>query len=329
MGLSLHTKIYRDIVEMLERCRVERRDIISRCISKAGLTDEELTDNSAGSKQSKLRGDVGRILSEMESRGLIATDSGGLYYLVSSRPVVVRIEQCEKELIKALSESPMTKKEIRERLRAVFGTDKTPSSRDDDVLYTFMGQTLTKLLRIGIVLLADGKYTLSEKASARADDINALLELRSKFISVLHSQGGEFFENYFMTLLSKYSEKHGKKVLECYVNGGASDGGIDGVMKTEDSLGFRELTMVQTKNRIEIVNETDVRGFYGAVCAKKGTRGIFACTSDFHSGATAFLKELDDCIGINGNDVFKMAVECLYGIKKKQGVLSVDERIMH
>lgn len=328
MGLSAQTKLYRLIVELLERAHLDRRDIISKCIAKARLTDTELADHTAGSKQNKLRADVGRILGEMESRGLVATDSDGLYYLVSARPVVVRIEQCEKELIKALTENAMTKKEIREHLRDVFGTDKTASSRDDDVLYTFMGHTLAKLQRIGVVLLADGKYTLSEKASAKAEDINALLDLRSRFITILHSQGGEFFENYFMTLLSKYSEKHGKKVLECYVNGGASDGGIDGVMKTEDSLGFRELTMVQTKNRIDIVNETDVRGFYGAVCAKKGTRGIFACTSDFHSGATNFLAELDDCIGINGNDVFKMAVECLYGIKKKQGVLSVDERIM-
>jgi restriction endonuclease Mrr len=87
--------------------------------------------------------------------------------------------------------------------------------------------------------------------------------------------------------------------------------------------------MVQTKHRIDIPSETDVRGFYGAVCAKRGTRGIYATTSDFHSGAKKFLDALDDCIGINGNDVFKMAVECLYGIKKKQGVLSVDERIMH
>ena len=325
---SDHARIYKQIVDMLEYAHLDRRDIVSRCINKSRLSDEEKRDNSVGSPQNKLRSNVGRVLNEMESRGLVALDSDGLYYLVSAKPVVVRIEACEKELLRALTEKPMLKSEIRDRLKTVFGTDKTATTRDDDVLYTFMGQTLGKLTALGVIEIKDGRYSLSEKATAKADDMNAMLALRSEFIQGLHSRGGEFFENYFMTLLSKYTEKHGKKVLECYVTGGSADGGIDGVIKTEDSLGFRELTMVQTKNRTDIVSETDVRGFYGAVCAKKGTRGIFACTADFHSAATAFLEELDDCIGVNGDRVFRMAVECLYGIKKCQGRLCVDERII-
>ena len=99
-------------------------------------------------------------------------------------------------------------------------------------------------------------------------------------------------------------------------------------MKTEDVMGFRETIMIQTKNRIDIVSETDVRGFYGAVCAKRGTRGIYACMSDFHSAANAFLGGLDDCIGVNGDRIFRMAVECLYGIKKANGKLTVDTRII-
>ena len=131
-----------------------------------------------------------------------------------------------------------------------------------------------------------------------------------------------------MTLLKKYSEKHGKRVLECYVTGGSDDGGIDGVIKTEDSLGFREITMVQTKNRLDIPSETDVRGFYGAVCAKRGTRGIYATTSDFHSGAKKFLEALDDCVGINGERIFAMAIECGYGIKKNGKELKIDTNLL-
>jgi restriction system protein len=177
-------------------------------------------------------------------------------------------------------------------------------------------------------VLENGYYALSSNASANADDINAMLNLKNEFLQKLHSRGGEFFENYFMTLLSKYSKKHGKKVIECYVTGGSADGGIDGVMKTEDSLGFREVIMVQTKNRIDIPSETDVRGFYGAVCAKRGTRGIYATTSDFHSGAKKFLDALDDCIGINGERIFAMAAECGYGIKKHGESLEIDSKVI-
>ena len=131
-----------------------------------------------------------------------------------------------------------------------------------------------------------------------------------------------------MTLLSKYSEKHHKKVIECYVTGGSADGGIDGVMKTEDPLGFRETTMVQTKNRVEIMTESHVRGFFGAVCAKKGTRGMFVTSSDFHPNAVSFMEPLDDLVGINGNRVFEMALEVGYGIKKNGAAYSVDPKII-
>ncbi len=325
---SGHAKIYKQIVTLLERVRLNRQDIIMHCISSAGLTDKEINDRSVGSAQNNMRSRIGAVLNEMEARDLVALDSNGLYYLVSAKPVIIRIEKCEKEIIKALTDSSMSKRELRDRLKSVFGTDKTATTRDDDTLFTFMGQILKKLQTLGVINYVDEIYSLSKTASARADDINAMLSLRSDFISKIHLRGGEFFENYFLTLLSKYSEKHGKKILECYVTGGAADGGIDGVMKTEDSLGFRETTMVQTKNRTEIVSETDVRGFYGAVCAKRGTRGIFATTSDFHSGAYDFIGGLDDCVAINGERIFRMAIECLYGIKKTGGALVVDTKII-
>jgi len=327
-GITNHSRIYRQIVDMLEFSHLDRRDIISKCVARSGLSSEQLADKSVGSTQNVLRGQIGSVLNEMVARGLIATDRDGLYYLVSARPVVIRIEKCESEILRALTERPMTKIELRDRLRAVMGTDKTATMRDDDTLATFMGQILKRLINLGVLNIVEGTYTLSPKASARADDINEMLALRSDFIARLHSRGGEFFENYFMNLLSKYMKKHGKRVLECYVTGGAADGGIDGVIKTEDSLGFREVTMVQTKNRTDISSETDVRGFYGAVCARRGTRGIFAACSDLHESAKEFLDALDDCVYVNGERLFKMAVECLYGIKKAGGKLAVDTKVI-
>ena len=307
---------------------MSRKDIISACISRAGLTPEEMADKSTGSLQNILRSRTGTVLSEMEARDLIREDGDGLYYAVVSRPVVIRIEKCERELIRALSEKAMTRSEIRDRLKSVFGTDKTVSTKDDDVLMTFMGQILKKLEKLGVITRRENAYSLSQKATAKADDINSMLALRSEYIAALHRRGGEFFEGYFMELLRRYLEKQGKRVTECYVTGGSADGGIDGIAKTEDSLGFRETVMVQTKNRTEITSETDVRGFYGAVCAAKGSRGMYVNTSDFHPTAKAFLDSLDDCVGISGGRLFKMAIECKYGIICRGGMLAVDTKII-
>ena len=323
-----HTKIYRIIVDLLENAPLPRQGLVEKCILKLGLTADELRDKSLGSVQNNLRSRVGIVINEMHVRGLITLDDGGRYYLVSARPVIIRIERCETEILKALAKQPMSKPALKNILKNVFGTDKTATTKDDDTLATYMGQILKRFIAEGAIVIEEGRYKLSPKLTARAEDISALLTLKSDFLARLHSKGGEFFENYFMTLLKKYSEKHGKKVLECYVTGGSDDGGIDGVMKTEDSLGFREVTMVQTKNRIDIPSETDVRGFYGAVCAKRGTRGIYATTSDFHSGAKKFLDALDDCIGINGEKIFAMAIECSYGIKKHDGIFEIDTKLI-
>lgn len=325
---TTQAKIYRQIVDLLTKSPQYRRELVDLCLSKYRLDPTETNNTQAGSTKNKLRSEIGVTINEMHAAGLIAIDTKGRYYLVSTKPIAIRIEKCQKEIIKALSSASLTKSEINTKLRSALGTDKTVTTKDDDTLATYIGQLLKKMLSENIISLSGGVYTLAPKVCARADDVNELLNLKSEFISRLHTKGGEFFENYFMSLIKKYSEKHEKKILECYVTGGAEDGGIDGVMKTADTLGFIETTMIQTKNRIELTTETDVRGFYGAVCAKKGTRGIFVTTSDFHPAAEKFLSSLDDCIGINGEKIFAMAIECSYGIKKNQGQLVIDEKIL-
>ena len=120
----------------------------------------------------------------------------------------------------------------------------------------------------------------------------------------------------------------GKTVLEASVTGGSYDGGIDGIVKTRDTLGFVETIMIQTKNRNEIINETTLRGFYGAVIAKSGTRGIFATISDFHPMAKSFLDSIDDCVGVNGEKLFTMATDTSYGIIREGGKLKIDKEII-
>ena len=325
MGLNNHTRLYRSIVNALEKAPLNREKLISATLKSVGIDDQNL---SSRNDASLVRGKIGTIINDMHAMGLIALDEDSRYYLVYAKPALIRIEKCEKEILYILTSGTKTKAEIRDHLKKAFGTDKTATMKDDDLLFSYMGQILKKLVALGAISNGPDGYSLSERVSARSDDINEMLTFRDDFLLRLHSKGGEFFEHYFLTLISKYYEKQGKTVLEAYVTGGSDDGGIDGVVKTEDSLGFRETPMIQTKNRVQLTNETTVRGFYGALCAKGGTRGIFATTSDFFGTAKDFLATLDNCIGICGADIFEMAIKTSYGIKKKGSGYTIDEGLL-
>lgn len=323
-----HSNIYRSIVATLEAGAKDRRTLIAKCVESMGLSREELADRTTNSRQNVLRSRIGTVINEMLANGLLLLDEEGRYTLVAAKPVTVRLERCESEIFKALAGGAMTRREIWTHLLAVLGANKTPSTKDDEKIHSFVGQILKRLTADGLLTSDGSLYSIAPRIVAKADDVSAMLSLKSEFISRIHKRGGEFFENYFMALLGKYVARHGKTVNECFVVGSAEDGGIDGILKTTDVLGFRETIMVQTKNRIEITSETDVRGFYGAVCARQGSRGIYAITSDFHVGARKFLDAIDNCIGVNGDVLFRMALECSYGIKKNGEGLAVDEKII-
>ena len=316
-----HKRIYRLIIDEIEKGAAVRGEIIDRTL------DRLCTDATCPADRSRIRGEVGAILTEMQDTGVVAVAKDTLT-LNTSRPVALRIENCEREIINLLKVQPMTRAAIRSSLEKFFGTDKTATQKDDQTLYSLIGQVLKRLCTLGVLTLADGKYRISPEKAARVDDIASILALKADYITRLHAKGGEFFEHYIMTLLSKYLSKQGKTVTECSTMGGAMDGGIDGIIKTVDPLGFREFIMVQAKNRNEITVETTVRGFYGAVCAAQGSRGIFATTSDFHPSALAFLDGIDNCVGVNGRKIFEMAIECQYGVKKKHGKYVIDTKTL-
>ena len=318
-------RIYGRILDLLSGGAVPREELISRTVgSFAGSCPGK---ECPVGPRTELRGAVGAVLTEMEENGIVGADGAGLS-LVSSRPVALRAESCEKEIISLLSAKPLAKRDIREALVKRFGTDKTPSTRDDSILFSLIGQVIKRLESRGLIILSEGLYRIAPEKAARLDDISDLVALKSELLARIHTKGGEFFEHYILTLLAKHFARCGKRITECYVTGGSADGGIDGIIKTEDTLGFREHLMIQAKNRLELTNETTVRSFYGAVCAAQGSRGIFATTSDFHPAAAKFLAGIDNCVGVNADVIFRLACECQYGVRKKGTKYVIDTKIL-
>ena len=321
-----HKKIYTSIINALYTEPKKRAEIIDAVLgSICGASTSGICEIG---KITELRGAIGAVLSEMESNKVVTLRADARYELVPEKPMAMRVESCEREVISLLSDAPMTRQELKDALVIRFGTKKTPSDKDDNILYTLIGQVTKRLTDFGVIELVDSKYRITPAKIARIGDINEMLAVKSEFFIRLHAKGGEFFEHFIITLLSKHLTKYGKTVTEGYVTGGTEDGGIDGVIKTVDALGFREVLMIQAKNRLIETNETAVRSFWGAVCAKQGSRGIFATTASFHPAAAKFLAGIDNCVGVDADKIFKMAVECLYGIKRRDGKYSVDTNIL-
>ena len=321
-------RIYRAILDSLDESPKKRNELIESAVTAVGITVAEHLDNSVNSRYNLTRSIAGALINELYSKKTIKKNSDGYYSIVEDKPIAIRREACEEEILRTLRASTKTRKEIKDSLSYYFSIDATDTKKDDARLFAYIGQILKRLVAEGVLSFDGSRYSIAPGRVAEIKSREDILSLKADFLTALHSRGGEFFEHYFMNLLAKYLTRCGKVVTESYITGGASDGGIDGIAKTVDSLGFRETIMVQTKNRLDIIPETDVRGFYGAVCARQGSRGIFATSSEFHPVAKEFLDSIDNCVGVDGSKIFTMACDTNYGIKRIENKLMIDRDII-
>ncbi len=323
---SAYARIKKEILALLSHKKsASVSEIMDRALAVFNLTPTERTDKSPNGRKNVLRGLIGTAIADM-TKDAVLSDLGSEVTLLKSETVVITEEKCKTALLTLLRGGAYTKGEIFNFLERTLGTDKTLSVKDDQTVHSIAGQLLSRFTQEGIVLLEEGKYKKAEKpfTTPTADE-----QLKVAFLQKMHGMGGAFLERFTVNLLSKYFPLMKKSVTLCHVTGGATDGGIDGIVDTVDDLGFAERMMIQTKNRNpkSQVTEKEVREFYGAVNAQKGSRGAYVTTSTFHSGATKLLTSLPDCIGIDGNRLFELAVLTGYGIKKTRDGYTIDESV--
>ncbi len=168
-------------------------------------------------------------------------------------------------------------------------------------------------------------------------------KLKESFLKRMRTLGGDYFEYYSVYLLERYSMRNGRRLEGLRISGGDHDGGIDGEIELTDKLGFKETIYIQSKNwdpekgkeENWVVGETLLQQFIGA-CAcrqakdgKQHTRGIFITTSRFTPDAKRILEDMSDkIVGYDGNDLFEAAKECEFGLVKKNGEWSLDEKLL-
>jgi restriction endonuclease Mrr len=302
------------------------RVLYAYVVDGANLTREEKLDLSTGGKRNTVRSLAGIALAALKKEGSVE-ELDGEYFLTKETPVILREDRCRREILHVLEKERMSKEELYRYLEEKLGTKYTQTLKDDLSLRSMTGVILKDLLSKGELTLIGGRY--AKKAPVPVFEKGEAGEnLKEVFLDALHDKGGPFFEQYFMALLENYYKLRGMTVKKCNVLGGSMDGGIDGHAETLDGLGFEEVVMVQTKCRKKAhVTEKEVREFYGAMCARGGTRGIFATTSTFHYGAIQFLSTVRNLVGVDGNKLFWMAKLCLYGIKRTKNGYTIDEKI--
>ena len=142
-------------ISELEGEALTKDELFLRLAEKAHF----LKGYKAPKKKTELWAEVARAVDSLFGRGLL-TNENGRYALKESKPVTVRAAKCEKEILAMLSERSMSKKEIRDKLSDVIGTSKTATQRDDNVLFSYLGQILKRLVNEKTLVLSDGAYTV-------------------------------------------------------------------------------------------------------------------------------------------------------------------------
>lgn len=168
-------------------------------------------------------------------------------------------------------------------------------------------------------------------------------KLREAYLKRIRSLGGDYFEYYSIYLLERYSMRNGRRLEMLKISGGDRDGGIDGEIELTDKFGFKETIYIQSKNwdpdkgkeEYWVVGETLLQQFIGACACKQAKdgkqhcRGIFVTTSRFTPDAKRILEDMSDkIVGYDGNDLYETAKECEFGLIKKNGEWTLDEKLL-
>lgn len=315
--------VLQSVGEGTERMRKSVLDEAEKLFEKQ-CRQKKITDI----KRNEARSYVGTVLNELISEKTLFSKEGFIVKATNDR-IIVDKAKCKAKLLELLKQGEYGKEELYKRTIEYFGADKTADKDDDNEIKGYLGRLLCGYVEEGMLEIVDGKYRLKYKPKDTvAEKPVSEEDFRKKFLERLHENGGSFFEKFFANVLEKYFTLTGRTVWDCFINGGTDDGGVDIKIKLSDDLGFVDEVTVQAKCRANIqVTENEVRNFYGAVKIVKASRGIFVTTSTFHPRADKLLHSLNDCVGIDGNGVFALSKQVLYGMKITRNGYVFDDAV--
>ena len=332
IGAEDKKKVISAIVQFLSSSSAcTRNEVMNGALLCYGFSKKEISNaHSASGTLNCIRSYIGTALTDLVSQGDVVIDKNKRYSLAKEELVIVKEAECRFEILRLLKGKSVKKADLYLLLQKKFGTDKTASKEDDHSLRQIAGQIIAEEKNKGNIQEKDGLLSLPEKKSTVKYTANPLPEEEfvPLFLSRINDLGGDFFEKFVANMLEKYYLINGRDVLSCDIIGGCDDGGVDIIMETEEDLGFVDKIIIQVKNRKNIqVTEKEIREFYGVMNVQRGTRGIFVTTAAFHPSADKLLFSLPNCVGINGEKLFSLVKQTVYGIHKTKSGFTFDNAI--
>ena len=322
--------------ELAAAAPLRRKQLIEHCAGRLGEQVRSKADLRPDSAVVRGKSRLGMLLTELIHSGVITEDAVGFLRVQPEQLIGVSPAKVREFVLSELGGGQtLGKQTLFRRAEHHFGTDLTAGKADDNALRSIVGRVLLELEREQHIRKTSRGYRLADEGGYPGTELGSWLrqaaeggDLRECFLEAVHTKGGEWFEVYCVELLRRYYVLTGKVVDEGTVTGGSDDGGIDGVIHTQDDLGYRETVLMQMKNRHAVMCSKDVREFYGAVCAENGSRGIFITLSSFHPDAQKFLDKVDNLTGVDGDKLFEIAKKCGYGILEQDGRYRIDEKLL-
>ena len=271
------------IRNMLYEClsempKIRRKQLIEAVLSRIDFTNQQLQNTAPGSPLVSAKSRIGMILSGALKSGYILEDELHFLSLNSAEIKFVSKYVCRDYVVDALQGGKiLSKQELFRYAEERFCDCQMGTEEKNLVLRSILGQVIARLEDEGHIVRIGERIQLSENLDYPSTELGSYLrdaalggDAEKYFLQCVHTMGGEWFEFYAVELLEKYFLACGKDIISASVCGGSDDGGIDGIIETEDWLGFRETMLMQMKNRNAIINPKDVREFYGA--DRKSTR---------------------------------------------------------
>ena len=317
--------------QLAQTPRLRRKALIERCVAQMGFSPEQMEDFSVGSPVVEAKSRLGALLTRLIHSGDIDESESGYLTVRHTAGAVLERERAADFVLSLMADgAEWTRHQIFSQADRRFAPE---NKEKEDALHSLLGQTIQTLEREKRIRQTPKGYRLPISSYPNTELGYWMQEAKNGadacecFLHAVHTKGGEWLESYAVRLLSAYYRRSGLEVTNARVTGGSNDGGLDGVIETTDWLGFRESILLQMKNRYSQISAKDVREFYGAVCAARGSRGIFVTISTFHSEAEKLLHQVDNLIGVDGKKLFAIARMCGYGVKEQNGRWLPDDEI--
>lgn len=314
------------IAELLSE-PIRRKVLIEKCIEKLKLPADIVKDRRPDQPYNKTKCIFGHAMTELLNSGILTQNDGIVSYperldKKTAAESVKRDIQIDKTIRSLLSKRAYTRKELLAAVASELKADKDFVK----VVKADAGRLLNEAIKCGEVLKTEGNYSLpapvdeppkpAQQAPAQAskptkqqpsktapkpaqsakvqpkmtEDKGAK---RKNAVENLTISDEEFVDKTVLMLETWYKSK-GYTKLESKNIDGPDDGGIDGVIKGNDGMGYPHKILIQVKNahdnkkRAKIV---DVRAFCGVVAADNdATMGLFVTSGKFTSETEKLVK---------------------------------------